>query len=198
VRTNTPTAGVSCAPKPPLRPQLRDQQKLIPVASRMSKETYLADNYHDYCDDYGLGFEDSLWPTCSMVEREVLLDDGVGMDPDEVDQFDYEIAAAELQVLNKRRVLQRHMTSLASPPTMKESVDYTTRVLHSHGVDVKARRRQLLKQQVSEGPEKEIHRKRRYTVDVDTKGHPCGHGRYLWLTGLWGHSNDIDFNVDNY
>ena len=81
--------------------------------------------------------------------------------------------------MNKRRALQCHMNSLASPPTVKGSINYTMGLLRSHGADVKPRRRQLLKQQVLEGPEREIHGKKKYTMDVDMKGHPCGHGRSL-------------------
>jgi hypothetical protein len=198
VRTDTPIAGVFRAQKLPQRPRLRDQQNAIPVASKITEKTCSANNYHDYCDDDGLGFDNSQRSTCNMAEREVLYDDGVGMDPNKVDQLDYEIAAVELQVLNKRRALQRRMNGLASAPIVKESVDYTTRALRSYGADVKARRRQLLKQQVSEGPLREIHGKTRYTVDVDMKGHPCDHGRSLWLMCFRGYSNDIDFSVDNY
>jgi hypothetical protein len=40
--------------------------------------------------------------------------------------------------------------------------------------------------------------RKRYTVEIDMKGNPCGQNRHLWLTCLRGHSHDIEFSKDNY
>lgn len=59
-------------------------------------------------------------------------------------------------------------------------------------------RRAVEREQQSEAPEREHRGLKRYTVEVDMKGHPCGQNRALWLTCLRGHSADVDFSVDNY
>ena len=40
--------------------------------------------------------------------------------------------------------------------------------------------------------------KKRYTVEVDMKGNPCGQNRSLWLICLRGHSQNVNFSKDNY
>lgn len=49
-----------------------------------------------------------------------------------------------------------------------------------------------------EVPEREHRGKKRYIVEVDMKGHPCGQNMPLWMTSLRNHAQDVDFNVDNY
>ena len=40
--------------------------------------------------------------------------------------------------------------------------------------------------------------KKRYSVDVDMKGNPCGQNGSLWLTCMRGHSQNVNFCENNY
>lgn len=60
-------------------------------------------------------------------------------------------------------------------------------------------RRRLRSQQVQqEASVREQQGRKRYTVQVDMKGNPCGENRHLWLKCLRGHAADLDFSIDNY
>jgi hypothetical protein len=46
--------------------------------------------------------------------------------------------------------------------------------------------------------ERKLEGQKRYTCDIDMNGHPFGHGRITWLTCLQGHSNELDFSINDY
>ena len=130
-------------------------------------------------------------PLCEYIDRE--------MEPDDEDAKRLELAIAEkeLQLLTKRRALQRRqIVHQGGTSTM---IDLDDRgMLRTNDGDGQARRRRALKQQQFEVPRRKITRRKRYVVEVDMKRHPCGQNRSLWLTYLRGHSADVDFSVDNY
>jgi len=64
--------------------------------------------------------------------------------------------------------------------------------------DLRSRRRQVERQLMLGASEREHRGKKRYSVEVDMKGNPCGQNRQLWMSCLRGHSQDVDFSVDNY
>ena len=70
--------------------------------------------------------------------------------------------------------------------------------LRSYASEQRSWRRKISKQQQQEVSAREQRGRKRYTVDVDMKGNPCGQNRALWLTCLRGHFHDIDFSKDNY
>jgi hypothetical protein len=49
-----------------------------------------------------------------------------------------------------------------------------------------------------EVPEKELVGRKKNTCYIDMRGHPYGHKQITWLTCLRGHSNDLNFSIDNY
>ena len=71
-------------------------------------------------------------------------------------------------------------------------------VMWTEDSEQRNRRRKVKLQQQLEVLEREHRGKKRYTVEVDMKGHPCGQNRPLWMTCLRGHAQDVDFSVDNY
>ena len=64
--------------------------------------------------------------------------------------------------------------------------------------DQRSRRRQVERQLMLGASEREHRSKKRYIVEVDMKGNPCGQNRQLWMSCLRGHSQDVDFSIDNY
>jgi hypothetical protein len=70
--------------------------------------------------------------------------------------------------------------------------------LQSYASEQHSRRHRISKQQQDEVVVREQRDKKKYTVDVDMKGNPCGQNRSLWLTYLRGHSQNVDFSEDNY
>ena len=71
-------------------------------------------------------------------------------------------------------------------------------VMRKEDSELRSRRRKVELQQQLGVREREHRGKKRYTVEVDMKGHPCGQNRPLWMTCLRGHAQDVDFSVDNY
>jgi hypothetical protein len=49
-----------------------------------------------------------------------------------------------------------------------------------------------------EVPEKELVGRKKNTCYIDMRGHPYGHKQITWLTCLRGHSNDLDFSINNF
>ena len=71
-------------------------------------------------------------------------------------------------------------------------------VMRMEDSELRSRRRKVELQHQLEVREREHRGKKRYTMEVDMKGHPHGQNMPLWMTCLWGHAQDVDFSVDNY
>ena len=71
-------------------------------------------------------------------------------------------------------------------------------VMQTEDSEQRSWRQKVELQQQLEISEREHRGKKRYTMEVDMKGHPCGQNRPLWMTWLRGHAQDVDFSVDNY
>jgi hypothetical protein len=140
----------------------------------LEEETWSDDNYHDFY------MEDAAFPpkvnlsASSMPHHTMLLDPGPPLNVDDQRRLEFKIAKKELQVLNKRRALQLSHSGIEVQPSAVSSADLVGG-LCSHGTDLKARRRQVLKQQEMEVHEKELAGMKRYTCNVDMMGHPYGH-----------------------
>lgn len=108
-----------------------------------------------------------------------------------------QIAELEVQILTAKHALlqtQSAQRGQSSASAFGEK-DVT---LRSYASEQCSRRRKISKQQQQEVSAREQRGRKRYTVEVDMKGNPCGQNRPLWLTCLRGHSQDIDFSEDNY
>ena len=71
-------------------------------------------------------------------------------------------------------------------------------VMRKEDSKLRSRKRKVELQQQMEVREREHRGKKRYTVEVDMKGHPYGQNKPLWMTCLRGHAHDVDFSIDNY
>ena len=110
--------------------------------------------------------------------------------------MDLKIMSKELEMLKVQRAqAQRQAAKLTPDVGGGEDFDGLSRNLDS---DKRHRRRLHLRQQQQEGPVREQQGRKRYTVEVDMKGSPCGVNRHLWLKCLRGHAVDLDFSVDNF
>jgi hypothetical protein len=166
----------------------------------MSDDTWTADSspnsYNDYCLDDG-GFEDHVVRGVGMDPLREDNDRDFELDVQDPEQLELAIAEKELQLLTKRRALQRRQVMNRGGTSTLADLD-DRGMLRSNRSDRRALRRHSSKQLEFEVRGRENPEKKRYAVDVDMKGHPCGQNRSLWLTCLRGHSADVDFSVDNY
>ena len=135
---------------------------------------WLDDNYHDFY------MEDATFPpkcnlsALSMPHHAMLLDPRPPLNVDDQHRLEFKIAEKELQVLNKRQALQLSHSGIEIQPSAVSSSDLVGG-LRSHGTDLKANRRQVLKQQEMEVYEKELAGMKKYTCNIDKRGHPYGH-----------------------
>ena len=166
----------------------------------MSDETWTADSspnpYQEYCNEGG-GFEDTMVGGLGMDPLCEYSDGDMQAEDNDADQLELAIIEKELQLLTKRRALQRRQGVHHGGTSIMTDLE-DRGLLRSNDSDRRARRRQALKQQHVQAPAREISGRKRYVVEVDMKGHPCGQNRSLWLTCLRGHSADVNFSVDNY
>ena len=170
-------------PKPPA-PESRDKVQTKP--RRMSDNMWTADSspnsYNDYCPDDG-GFEDRVVRGVGMDPLRKDNDRDFELDVQDLEQLELAIAKKELQLLTKRRVLQRRQAvNRGSTSTMDDLDDRG--MLRSNRSDHRAMGRHSLKQQEFEVRGRKNPEKKHYAVDIDMKGHPCGQNRLLWLICL--------------
>jgi hypothetical protein len=123
--------------------------------------------------------------------------------------LDPEIKKLELQKLEllssqRRRQCGQHAHAQYSGGSAQHGQGHGSERLEQDTVmckedsELRSRIRKVELQQQLGVREREHRGKKRYTVEVDMKGHPCGQNRPLWMTCLRDHAQDVDFNVDNY
>ena len=169
------------APRPPSQVLNRkDVEKRVRMSQDFCDDD---DNNHDYLEE-DVDMNDLVIPSSSTVD---LGGDG-DSDGGEKKAKPLQVQMAELGVeilMAKRALLQ----------TQRDERDVT---LRSHASEQRSRRRRISRQQQDDVSVREQRGKKMYSVDVDMKGNPCGQNRSLWLTCLRGHSQDVDFSLDNY
>ena len=127
----------------------------------------------------------------------------------ESDEGDLEAKSLELEIkkleLKKAKMLVAQRRLQGGQPAERQLRGGTTQQSQGHGGDrrtedseQRSRRRQVERQLLLGASEREHRGKKRYVVEVDMKGNPCGQNRQLWMSCLRGHSQDVDFSVDNY
>ena len=125
------------------------------------------------------------------------------------DEGDLEAKSLDLQIkkleLKKAKILVAQRRLQGEQPAERQYHGGSTQ--HSHGQsgdrrtkdsDLRSQRRQVERQLMLGASEREHRGKKRYEVEVDMKGNPCGQNRQIWMSCLRGHSQDVDFSVDNY
>ena len=180
------------APKPLSQISNRnDAQKRV----RMTQETYEDDvGNHDYLEeDVHL---DDLDIPFSNVDNYAGGDEGDGGKGD-AKPLQVQIAELEVEILTAKRALLQTQ-STRQMPSIGGAVAERDVALRSHASEQRSRRRKISKQLQDEVVVREQSGIKRYSVEVDMKGNPCGQNRSLWLTCLRGHSQDVDFSEDNY
>jgi hypothetical protein len=80
-----------------------------------------------------------------MFHHVMLPDPRPALDVNDLCQLEFNIAEKELQILNKKQALQLSHSGAEVLPNATSSADLVEG-LQSHGTDLKARRRQILKQ----------------------------------------------------
>ena len=164
-------------------------------APRPPPPTYEDDGTnHDYLEeDIDI---DNIAPPSSNI-------DNIGGDPESdggegaPKPLQVQIAELEVQILTaKHALLQTQSAQRGQSSASAFGEEEVT--LRSYASEQRSRRRKIAKQQQQDVTAREQRGRKRYSVDVDMKGNPCGQNRALWLTCLRGHSQDIDFSEDNY
>ena len=169
------------APKPPSQVV---NQKDAKNRVRMSQDTREDDdNNHDYLEE-DVDINDPVIPSSSTVVLRGDCDNDGG--EGNAKPLQVQMAELEVEILTAKRVLLQ---------TQRAERDVT---LRSHASEQRSRRRRISRQQKDEVSVREQRGKKMYSVDVDMKGNPCGQNRSLWLTCFRGHSQDVDFSLDNY
>ena len=186
--------GVSgfIAPKPPSQITNRiDAQK----RTRMADDTFEDDTAHDYLKE-DVGLDDLVIP-CSAVDNLAGddLSDGV---KGAAKPLQVQMAELEVELLTAKRALLQTQSAQHALGSLGDASACRDAPLRSYASEQRSRRRRISKQQQDEVVVREQRGKKRYSVDVDMKGNPCGQNRSLWLTCLRGHSQDVDFSEDNY
>ena len=108
-----------------------------------------------------------------------------------------QIAELEVEILTAKRALLRTQ-SAQHAQSSGGAIAERDATLRSYASEQRSRRHRISKQQQDEVFVREHREKKRYTVEVDMKGNPCGQNQSLWLTCLRGHSQDVNFSKDNY
>jgi hypothetical protein len=125
------------------------------------------------------------------------------------DEGDLEAKSLDLQIkkleLKKAKILVAQRRLQGEQPAERQYHGGTTQHNHGHSgdrrtndSDLRSHRRQVERQLMLGASEREHRGKKRYEVEVDMKGNPCGQNRQIWMSCLRGHSQDVDFSVDNY
>ena len=178
---------------------ISQQDSTLPkVARNMSTSVTWSSNDgddHDFLEDKSL-LEDFAPPPARRFEglhssgrtSEGGLNDYASMD--------LKIMRKELEMLKVQRAQKQRLAAKLSPKTVagKEFNDLP----RNSEPDKRHRRRLHTRRLQQRASVREQHGKKRYTVEVDMKGNPCGENRLLWLKSLRGHTVDLDFSVDNY
>ena len=178
---------------------ISQQDSALPKAARnMSTSVTWSSNDgddHDFLEEESL-LEDFAPPPARRFDgsrssgrtSEVGLDDYASMD--------LKIMSKELEMLKVQRAQKQRLAAKLSPKAVA-GVEFND-LPHSSEADKRHRRRLHTRRLQQEAQVREQHGKKRYTVEVDLKGNPCGENRHLWLKCLRGHAIDLDFSVDNY
>ena len=120
-------------------------------------------------------------------------------DEDAAMSLDLEIKKLELQKLellssHRRRQGGQHAHAQYSGGSAQHGQGHGSdrlvqdTVMRKEDLELRSRRRKVELQQQMEVREREHRGKKRYTVEVDMKGHPCGQNKPLWMTCLRGHA----------
>jgi hypothetical protein len=180
------------------RPQ-RQQNSAIPKQARnMSTSVTWSSNDgddHDFLEEESL-LEDFAPPPARRFDgsRSSGRTSKVGLD--DYASMDLKIMSKELEMLKVQRAQKQRLAAKLSPEVVAgEEFDDLPR---SSETDKRHRRRLHTRRLQQEAPVREQHGRKRYTVEVDMKGNPCGGNRHLWLKCLRGHAVDLDFSLDNY
>jgi hypothetical protein len=200
----TAEEGRSRPPKPSgtkfAVPQTLQQPESAVVKQKRNMSTSVTwssndEDAHDFLE------EDSLYPDFAPPNARRYEGSHYSAKTSEVGSEDYasmdlKIMSKELEMLKVQRAqAQRQAAKLTPDVGAGEDFDRLSRNLDA---DKRHRRRLHSRQQQQEEPAREQQGRKRYTVEVDMKGSPCGANRHLWLKCLRGHAVDLDFSVDNY
>ena len=162
---------------------------------KMSQASWPGDSMeHDFYEEEP-PVDDVAIPSSNIDDR--TLDSERELDEDAAMSLDLEIKKLELQKLEllssqRRRQGGQHGQGHGSDRLSQDTV------MRKEDSELRSHRRKIELQQQLGVREREHRGKKRYTVEVDMKGHPCGQNRPLWMTCLRGHAQDVDFSVDNY
>jgi hypothetical protein len=169
-------------------------------AVKMSQASWPSESAeHDFYADEPL-MDDVAIPSSNIDDRH--------SDSDS-DEGDLEAKSLDLQIkkleLKKAKMLVAQRRLQGEQPAERQYHGGTTQHSHGHSgdrrtkdSDLRSHRRQVERQLMLGASEREHRGKKRYEVEVDMKGNPCGQNRQIWMSCLRGHSQDVDFSVDNY
>ena len=150
---------------------------------------------HDFLEEESL-LEDFAPPPARRFDgsrsfgrtSEVGLDDYASMD--------LKIISKELEMLKVQWAQKQRLAAKFNPEAVEgEEFDDLPR---SSEADKRHRRRLHTRRLQQEAPVREQHGRKRYTVEVDMKGNPCGGNRHLWLKCLRGHAVHLHYKKKRF